>query len=138
MGRGIRKKAEKDLLQNLASGVTVETAARRAGVSERTVYRRLKDPKFRQLLAALRLEIVQRTAAMLTVAGAISAKTLIDLQQDVAVAAAVRRRAARDVLEMGIKLRDHADVEARLAAVEAQLAQALAAGASPTDRAVDQ
>jgi hypothetical protein len=136
MARGIRKQAEETLLQALVCGATVDTAARKAGVSERTAYRRLQDPKFRQRLDGLRLEMIQRTAAMLTGAGMVSVKTLVDLQQDVAVTAAVRRRAARDVLEMGLKLRDHADVEARLAAVETRLARALAAEDGPTDQAV--
>ncbi len=55
---------------------------------------------------------------MLTGAGMGSVKVLLDLQQDVAVSAEVRRRAARDVLELGLKLRDSADVQERLAAVE--------------------
>jgi hypothetical protein len=136
MARGIRKEAEETLLQALVCGATVEKAARKAGVSERTAYRRLLDPKFRRRLAGLRLEMIQRTAGMLTGAGMVSVKTLVDLQQDVEVAAGVRRRAARDVLEMGLKLRDHADVEARLAAVEARLARALAPEDCPTARAV--
>jgi hypothetical protein len=135
MVRGIRKEAEEALLQALVCGVTVDNAARKAGVSERTAYRRLQDSKFRQRLAQLRLELIQRTAGMLTGAGLVSVKTLVDLQQDVAVAAAVRRRAARDVLEMGLKLRDHAEVEARLAAMETRLARALAAQDGPTDQA---
>lgn len=138
MARGIRKEAEESLLQALVCGATVEIAARKAGVSERTAYRRLNDPKFQQRLATLRLEMIQRTAGMLTGAGMVSVKTLLDVQQDMQVAAAVRCRAARDVLEMGIKLRDHAEVEARLAAVEARLARALNAEDGPRDSAIEQ
>ncbi len=127
MARNIPKEAEQALLQALACGATVEHAARKAGISERTAYRRLGDPAFRQRLSQLRLEMVQRTAGLLTGAGMGSVKTLVDLQQDVAVAASVRRHAARDVLELGLKLRDNANVEERLAAVEAQLARALEA-----------
>ena len=137
MARGIRKGAEEALLQALVCGATVENAARKAGVGERTAYRRLQDPKFLQRLAELRLEMIQRTAGMLTGAGPVSVKTLVDLQQDVAVAAAVRRCAARDVLEMGLKLRDHAEVKDRLADVEARLARALAPEDSPIDKAVE-
>jgi hypothetical protein len=137
MPRGIRKEAEESLLQALVCGATVENAARKAGVSERTAYRRRNDPKFCQRLAELRLEMIQRTVGMLTGAGLVSVKTLVDLQQDVAVGAAVRRHAARDVLEMGLKLRDHAEVAARLAAVEERLARALAGEDSPMDKAVE-
>jgi len=129
MAHNIRKEAEQKLLQALACGATVENAARKAGIGERTAYRRLTDPAFRQRLHQLRLEMVQRTAGMLTGAGMGSVKTLVDLQQDVAVEAGVRRRAARDVLELGVKLRESAAVEERLAVVEARLDQVLAPGA---------
>jgi len=82
---------------------------------------------------------------MLTGAGMGSVKVLVDVQQDPAVAASVRRRAARDVLEMGMKLRDNADVQERLTAMETRLAQVLGAGPAnetppryPDDDALDQ
>jgi hypothetical protein len=121
MARTKEKTADSALLQALACGATVENAARKAGVSERTAYRRLADPEFSKQLHQLRLEMVQRTAAMLTGAGMSSVKTLLDIQQDAAVHAGVRRRAARDVLEMGMRLRENADWEERLAALEQRL-----------------
>ena len=69
-----------------------------------------------------RFEMVLRTAGLLTGASMGSVKTLVDLQNDVAVAPGVRRRAARDVLEMGLKFRESADLEQRLAALEDRLA----------------
>lgn len=126
MARKLPAAAERALLTTLACGATVELAAQKAKVGERTVYRRLADPEFRRQLRQVRQEMVQRTAALLTGAGMGSVKALVDLQQDVAVPAGVRRRAARDVLEMGLKLREATDGEERLAAIEAQLDQALA------------
>jgi len=41
-----RRHADAALRLALACGATVENAARAAGVSERTLYRRLKDPVF--------------------------------------------------------------------------------------------
>jgi hypothetical protein len=128
MARTPRKEVDRTLLTALACGGTAENAARKAGVGERTVYRRLANPEFRQRLQQLRLEMVQRTTGMLTGAGMGSVKVLVDLQQDAAVSAEVRRRAARDVLELGLKLRDSADVQERLGAVEARLAQVLDRG----------
>jgi hypothetical protein len=125
MPRTVPKNAERELLMALACGATVENAARKAGIGERTVYRRLADPEFCKQLGQLRLEIVQRTAGMLTGAGLGSVKTLVDLQQDMAVAAGVRRRAARDVIELGIKLRETADLEQRIAVLEERAATAL-------------
>jgi hypothetical protein len=117
-----RKRKDRMLLQALACGATVENAARKAVVSERTVYRRLAKPAFCGQLRQLRAEMVQRTADLLTAAGMGSVKTLVELQQDVAVPATVRRRSARDILELGLKLRECADLERRLADLEARLA----------------
>jgi hypothetical protein len=122
MARTVRKGAERLLLQALACGATVENAARKAGVCERTVYRRLADVDFCRRLQALRTEMVQRTAGMLTGAGMGAVKVLVDLQGDVSVPAGVRRRSARDLLELGLKFRETAELEERLAAIEARLA----------------
>jgi hypothetical protein len=131
MARKINREAEQALLQALACGATVEQAARKAGIGERTAYRRLGSRAFRGRLREARLEIVQRTAGLLTGAGLSAVKVLIDLQQDVAVSAGVRRRAARDVLDTAVKLRDSALAEERLAAVETRLEEMLAAVAEP-------
>jgi hypothetical protein len=123
MARTRNKKAERTLLQALACGFTVENAAHKAGYTERTAYRRLAEPAFTKQVRELRWEMVQRTAGMLTGAGMNSVKTLVDLQQDASVPAGVRRRAARDVLEMGKMLRDSVEVQERLGVVEARLGQ---------------
>jgi hypothetical protein len=122
MPRSVRKNADRILLQALACGATVENAVRKAGMSERTAYRRLNDPVFLDQLEQLRAEMVQRTAGMLTGAGMGAVKVLVELQNDAAQPASVRRRAARDVLEMGLKFREITQLEPRLAAIEAQLA----------------
>jgi hypothetical protein len=118
--KGKRNK-DHQLLLALACGATVENAAHKADLSEATVYRRLKDPIFQQQLQAVRSDMVQRTAGMLTAAAGEAVKTLLDLQKGT-VPHASRLGAARSVLEIGIKMRESADLEARLAAVEAQLA----------------
>src|SRR5437867_2189655 len=118
MSRKVRKEADQALLQALACGASVENAARRARMSERTAYRRLDNQAFLEQLDQLRADMVQRTAGMLTGAGMGSVKALVDLQNDMAMPPAVRRRAARDILELGLKFRESAELEQRLAAVE--------------------
>src|SRR5712692_7124766 len=117
MPRSVQKSADRILLQALACGATVENAARKAGMSERTAYRRLDDPVFLGQLEQLRADMVLRTAGMLTGAGMGAVKVLVELQNDAAQPAAVRRRSARDVLEMGLKFREIAQLEQRLAAI---------------------
>ena len=135
MSRKVRKEADQALLQALACGASVENAARRARMSERTAYRRLDNQAFLEQLDQLRADMVQRTAGMLTGAGMGSVKALVDLQNDMAMPPAVRRRAARDILELGLKFRESAELEQRLAAVEAQLASAV--GHAPENRPAD-
>ena len=118
-----RHNADEALVLALACGATVENAARTAGVSLRTVYRRLAEPAFRTRLQGARAEMVQRATGMLTAAALEAVKTLLVLQQ-ASVSAAVRLGAARAILELGAKLREVADLEARLAALEQQVAMA--------------
>ena len=105
----------------LACGATVEKAAQQAQLSKRTLYRRLADPAFRRQVQAVRGDMVQRTAGTLTAAATEAVKTLLALQQ-ASTPAAVRLGAARAVLEIGIKVREVADLEERLAALEQQFA----------------
>ncbi len=69
--------------------------------------------------------MVQRAAGMLTAAGTESIKTLLALQQ-ASIPPAVRLGAARTVLEMGVRIREAADLESRLADLEQQIANLMA------------
>lgn len=112
-----RKKAEDALLLALACGASVEQAARQCGLSTRTVYRRLADPDFCRRLQKLRGEMVSRTAGTLTAAATEAVRTLLELMKSPA-SGSVRLGAARAVLELGMKIREIADLEERLARVE--------------------
>jgi hypothetical protein len=114
-----RKRADDALLLALACGATAEAAGRQSGLSKRTVHRRLADPAFRQRLQQLRAEMVQRTAGALTAAATEAVRTLLELQKP-AVPPAVRLGAARAVLELGVKLREVAELEERLTTLEQQ------------------
>jgi hypothetical protein len=118
-----KRHADEQLLMALACGATVEAAAQKAGISARTIYRRLDDPAFRRQLQVLRADLVQRTAGMLTAAGGEAVKALLALLKE-AIPPATRLGAARAVLELGLKVRDAAELEQRLAALEARLHQA--------------
>ena len=123
-----RKDADEALLMALACGANVENAARQAGVSRRTAQRRLADPGFCRRLSEARADMVRRASGMLTAAALESVKTLLTLQGP-PNPPAVRLGAARSVLEIGIKLREAADLEERLSALEQQLG---VANACPT------
>jgi hypothetical protein len=116
-----KRHADHKLLLALACGASLENAARQAGVSESTAYRRMADPEFTRQLQAMRADMVQRTAGALTAAATEAVRTLLDLLKPPAPSAA-RLGAARSVLEIGVKLRETAELEVRLAALEEQLA----------------
>src|SRR5262249_28779895 len=105
------------LITALAKGATVAQAAAQAGVSERTVYRRLADKEFQDQIEALQEEMLQRAVAMLTAAAQEGIRSLVDLQNE-STPPAVRRSAVRDILEMGMRLRQAAELEKRLIALE--------------------
>jgi hypothetical protein len=65
--------------------------------------------------------MVKRSAAAMTAASVEAIKTLLSLQA-ISVPHAVRLGAARAIIELGVKLREVADTEERLAALEAQMA----------------
>jgi hypothetical protein len=90
-------------------------------VGETTVYRRLKEPAFQAMLNTARQEMIQRTANMLTAASLESVKTLLRLQGE-GVPHAVQLGAAKAIVELGAKLRESAELFARVAALEQQLA----------------
>src|SRR2546421_6459979 len=100
-----RKNKDEQLLLTLACGATVEAAARAVGLSEATVYRRRRDPAFRQRLKELRADFLDRTSAMLTAAGGEFVKTLLALVKE-PIPPAVRLGAARAGLEIDRKFRE--------------------------------
>ena len=116
-----RKKNDHLLLSALVCGATVESAARKAGISERTAYRRLADASFKEQLRQMRSDMLQRVAAMSTAAAGEGFKTLLALAQDAGLPPAERRKAATDLIALSAKLGDRVEYETRLRALEEQL-----------------
>jgi hypothetical protein len=115
-----KKNVDTVLLLALACGSSAENAARKAGVHERTVQRRLADPAFQKQVKDLQAEMVQRSMGMLTAAAMEAVKTLVELSAPSAPPA-TRLGAARSIIEIGTKLRESIEYEARLAALEQRL-----------------
>jgi hypothetical protein len=111
------KVTDESLLKLLACGATVESAARKLGVAERTVYRRLTKPGFKERLRALRNDIVERNANTASALATEALKTLLDLMSP-AQPPTVRLRACDTLLRSGIQLQEHADIAKRVTALE--------------------
>jgi hypothetical protein len=118
---GGRKNADSALIGALAAGGTAEYAARQAGVSERTVYRRLGEPDFRRRVDEARAEMIGRAVGTLALASQGAVATLVDLQKS--GPPSVRLGAARAILELGTRLRETEEMERRLASLEALVGQ---------------
>jgi hypothetical protein len=118
-----RRRGDEVLVTALACGATVEGAARKAGLSVRTVYRRLADPDFQERLRQERAELARRTAGLLTAASLESVRTLVELQ-GAGLPPAARLGAARAIIGLGTKFREEADLVDRVAELERRLEQA--------------
>lgn len=123
MSRKRRKRGDETLVTAPACGATVEGAARKAGLSVRTVYRRLADPDFQERLRRELVELARRTARLLTAASLESVRTLVELQ-GAALPPAARLGAARAIIALGLKLHEEADLADRVAELESRLEEA--------------
>jgi hypothetical protein len=108
------------LIVHLASGISPAAAARLAGISEATCYRRLADDAFRQRVEAARSSFWERALGTLSKGAAESATVLRKLLRS--EDGRIQLQAAKIVLEQGIKVRDQVDIAQRIAALE-KLAQ---------------
>jgi hypothetical protein len=100
----------------LARGDTVQAAAASAGVSERTAYRRAADAGFRRHIAQLRGELLARAAGKLADSAVAAAEALHGLLH--ADSGTLQLKAARAILELGDRLLETVEMEARVAALE--------------------
>jgi hypothetical protein len=110
-------KVETILVTALAKGATVAQAARQAGLSERTVYRRRLQPEFQARITAVQTETLERVVSILTTAAEQAIHSMVSLQSS-STPAHVRRAAARDILANGVRYREAVELEKRLVALE--------------------
>jgi hypothetical protein len=113
---GSRTQSDELLLAALAAGTPVEQAARAAGLSARTAYRRLADPVFRGRLARARDTLIETALGELVDSAADAVATLRALLR--AEDERVRLGAAKATLEQLLRLRETLTLSQRLAALE--------------------
>jgi DNA-binding LacI/PurR family transcriptional regulator len=110
------RRYDEALIAALAEGKSIAEVAKTAGVSERTVFRRLADPEFQEKWRKANKEIRNQArsyVANLTWKAASTIGSLLESQSE-----QVRLRAARTVLEFGSRIRSEEEVEVRLEALE--------------------
>jgi hypothetical protein len=114
------------LVALLASGRSQTEAAREAKIPLRTVQRRCADPDFREEVARVRAEFLDRALGRLTDAATGAAEGLADLLSN--RSPWVRLNASRALLEHVTRLREHLVFAERIASMEATLAAMKTAG----------
>jgi hypothetical protein len=98
----------------LAAGASKEDAAALAGISRSTLYEWLKEPALRGRVQAERQRLVDRAVGRLADASVHAADTLLQIASDTTAPASARVAAARGILEIGGRLREEAELVARL------------------------
>jgi hypothetical protein len=124
VAKGRKRKDVEALVLALACGASPENAAKNAGVSVRTVHRRLADSAFSMRVNEMRSAMQRRAADMFSAAGPSAIKTLMSLHES-AKSESVRLGAARTIIELGCKLRESVDWTQRVEALESELATLL-------------
>ncbi len=114
-----RSRSDELLLGALAAGSPVEQAARSAGLSTRTAYRRLAEPGFARRLAQARDELISSALGELVECASEAVATLRALLR--ASDERVRLGAAKNTLEQLLRLRETLTLSQRLAALERAL-----------------
>jgi AcrR family transcriptional regulator len=109
------------LVQALASGLSVSEAAKQAGVSVRTAYRYLGDPMAVEALQSIERELLQTLARRLAALAVRATEALERALQDDGVPWSVRVRAADALLDHAEKLAYLARLEERLSELESEV-----------------
>ena len=113
------RQSNEALIEQLARGKSVRSAARLTGCSERTAYRRLNDSGFVQRVNNRRAKLLEEASAR--IAGAADEAVVCLRHLLTAESEAVRLGSARAILDQSLKLRDAVETDVRLAAVESML-----------------
>ncbi|MDB5312773.1 MAG: hypothetical protein JWO38_6975 [Gemmataceae bacterium] len=108
--------ADEVLIRRLAYGDTIPDAARIAKVSERTVFRRLNNPTFRNRLSATQAAALSPAYGMLTTGLTDACFQLTQLVRH--PNPHVGFKAAKAVVDLTLKMREQVEVEDRVTALE--------------------
>jgi AcrR family transcriptional regulator len=119
---GDRHRANGALVTALAAGLTVADAAARAGVSEATVYRRLRLPEFQREVQDARQAMLDRALGALADLTTDAARTLGALLESPVEMA--RLGAARAIIEHATKGIELTDLSRQVAELENLIAAA--------------
>ena len=104
----------------LVTCTSITDAAQQCGVAEVTLHRWLKQEAFQTAYREARRAVVQHAIVQVQRATGEAVETLRNVMQDAEAPASARVSAAKAILETAVKAVELEDLEARIAALEAQ------------------
>ena len=112
---------DNQLISALLSCPTIKQASESVGLSEQSVYSRLRKPDFRAQLQNARDNQFQVISSKLEDANFKALDTIIDILDDKEVSAGVKVRASQTLLDLSLKNREQIDVISRIENLEEML-----------------
>lgn len=106
------------IITALVSNPTIKTAALACGVSESLIYRKLRDPPFREKYDKARLEMLERNTAALQGHLGTAIQAMADIVEDEKTAPQTKLNAADAIIRNSLKLTEQTDILRRLDALE--------------------
>lgn len=112
---------DNQLISALLSCPTIKQASESVGLSEQSVYSRLRKPDFREKLQNARTTQFQVISSKLEDANFKALDTLISVLDDKETSAGIRVKAAQMLLDLSLKNREQADILTRIQNLEEML-----------------
>ncbi len=109
------------LISALLSCPTIKLASESVGLSEQSVYSRLRKPDFRAQLQNARDNQFQVISSKLEDANFKALNTLVSILDDREVSAGIKVRASQTLLDLSLKNREQADILTRIQNLEEML-----------------
>lgn len=112
---------DNQLISALLSCPTIKQASEQVGLSEQSVYSRLRKPDFRAQLQNARDNQFQVISSKLENANFRALDTLINILDDSEVSAGIKVKASQTLLDLSLKNREQIDVISRIENLEEML-----------------
>lgn len=109
------------LISALLTCPTIKQASESVGLSEQSVYSRLRKPDFRTKLQSARNDQFQVISSKLEDANFKALDTLINILDDSEVSAGIKVKASQTLLDLSLKNREQIDVISRIENLEEML-----------------
>lgn len=107
------------LVASLLEQPTIAKAAKAAGISERTAFRRLESEEFRKMYDGERTKIITAATGRLQAAIGRAVDSLTEVLDSETAPAAAKISASRAILEYGLKYGEMVDILRRIERLEA-------------------